>query len=174
MTYIAVGQVIRAHGLDGKVVVELPDVADDQLAGILFWIKDERGDLTPYRVMKAERQAGRKQDMFFVKFENVDARTRAEQLVNRQLHIDEQETELPRMPQAQEISYTGYRVVDEFGQPVGEVVDHQEMPAQDLIEISANEAETMLVPVIDEYVRDIDDHSKVITVQHLDRFRGLE
>ncbi len=64
----------------------------------------------------------------------------------------------------------GFRVVDESGSLYGEVAGWLESGAHDVIEIARSDGQSLLVPLIDETVADIDVDARRIIVRDLTPF----
>jgi 16S rRNA processing protein RimM len=101
-------------------------------------------------------------DRFLVTFRGIGSRTEAEQLRGALYVADDDKRTL------EEDEYwlqdlIGARVETITGEPVGEVIDVLERPAQDLLVVSTSKGERY-IPMVKEIVPEVDVESKRVTV----------
>jgi 16S rRNA processing protein RimM len=147
---VAVGRVIKPHGLRGEVAVFLTsDVSDRLTAGTEVWV-----DGVPTVVVTSRPHQGRP----LVRFEHVRDRTAAERLRGAvveaaPLHPEELDAYLVS-------ELVGVAVVDADGAALGTVIGLVEMPpvaGYDLLEVERPDGRTWLLPAADELVEAVDD-----------------
>jgi 16S rRNA processing protein RimM len=167
--YTLVGEVVKAHGLDGTVVVA-PKVDIPSLFGDfdLFWIDTDGQALQPARISsyRMEEKSGRR--TFFVQFDTIADRTEAEQAKGAQIY---QETALiEEQLDADPVErYLDMAVQDESGNEIGYVLDVVMNPAHAILLIQKDSGQ-MMVPAVEEYVSDVDEEQGLITLRNLDAF----
>ena len=61
-------------------------------------------------------------------------------------------------------AWVGWRVVELDGNPVGEVASLVENPGQALLEVTRGDGGLSYIPVVDEFIRDVDLEGRVVTV----------
>ena len=105
-----------------------------------------------------------KDDAWFVRFEGVTSKDAAEQLVGRYCLV--RKADLPEgWEDLANGGLAGYAVVDEELGALGAVDRLVEMPAQALLAVTLpDDAGEVLIPVVDEFVRAIDEEARVIHV----------
>ena len=164
-----IGTIVKAHGLKGEVLVDLevdlPELLGEQK---LFYVNNYRGDLEPRRVEKSYLADKRGRPSFFVKFESVDDRVKAERLVRSGIHVATDQYERLMLPDA---DYTGDEligciIIDESETRCGEVVDIIENPAHPILHV-ASEDGVYMIPFVDEYILSVDDEEGVIHCRNL-------
>ena len=162
---IRIGQIVNAVGLKVEVKVysysergryeELPEVFVEQA------------------LMRIEGVRYQKQ-MVILKLTGVCDRTAAEALKGSDLYIREEE--LPVLP---EDTYyirdlLGMAVCQENGRMLGELVDVIQSSAQDIYEVRLENGKKLLIPVVGEFVLNIDMEQRVITVRLIEGMLELQ
>ncbi len=138
----------RAHGLDGTLVVELLGGDSDRLRPGLP-VHSARGP----RPVRWSRAAGRE---VLCKLEGVDDRTAAQSLVGTYLEVDRAHARPLPPGEYFHFQLVGLSVVDEAGEPLGEIVDIETLPTHDVVVVRAPDGATTLVPAVHDAVRAID------------------
>ncbi len=151
---LAVGRVIRPHGIHGEVAVDVrTDDPAERFAGgrVLATDPPEAGPLT---VESARWHSGR----LLVAFAGITDRSQAEVLRGVWLTVDSAEVPAPADPdEFHDQQLIGLRVVTAAGEPVGTVTDVQH-PGQDLlvIEPATGEPGEVLVPFVSAIAVEVD------------------
>lgn len=166
-----VGHIAKVHGLDGKVVFQ-PEFSDtDQLLEIpVFYVSDNRGFMIPHRVEEFLPIDKKGHNSFFVKFEHVDERTQAELLKGKSVYVNTLMNPLNEPDDAFSMEEViGFTVVDETDAELGTVTGLISHPGQDVLEMEFHnkESKTILIPVVEAYVEEIDDESETVYVHNI-------
>ncbi|MFN8077017.1 MAG: ribosome maturation factor RimM [Kineosporiaceae bacterium] len=158
---LVVARLGRAHGIRGELTVEVrTDAPEDRfLPGATFWAVPPAGRRRPSPVVaerRLELETVRDHNgVFLLKFEGVADRTAAEAL--RDLLL---EAELPDVSDEDDAWYdhelTGLSVVDPEGAVLGEVVDVEHSPAQDLLVVRRPDGVRRYVPFVTAIVPTVD------------------
>lgn len=149
---IEAGTVMRPHGLRGEVVVDVKsDLLDRVVGGMKVRLKTRAGDESVPEIELARVHKGR----LVVKLVGVDSREDAEALRARTLWLTrEQVGELPEGRYfVQDV--LGLSVYTESGEYLGRIEEVLSMPASDVYVVRGVGGE-ILLPVVDEVVRDVD------------------
>jgi len=149
---VRIGQIVGAFGLKGEVKVEpLTDFWERFEKGTRLRLKGQWVTVEGYREHKNRPM---------LRLSGIDSATIAEGLQWEYLEaiIDEE-------PELDEDEYftadlIGMKVVSTDGRELGEVEDVIENPAHELLKIGE-----ILIPVVKEFVKEIDLENEVITVQ---------
>jgi len=156
---VEVGRVVKAHGLRGEVLVRLAsDVPDRLAAGTRVWVA---GVAT--QVATAREHQGRP----LVRFAHVADRTAAELLRGAIVEAGPVDAEELDTYLASEL--VGVRVLDADGVLLGTVRALVEMPpvaGYDLLEVTAPDGRTWLLPAADELVEAVEDTDGLHLVAH--------
>ena len=158
---IPVGTVMKAHGLAGEVKVRL------QLS--------DPGMLSTLHTLTAEFPDGRMQSLELERvspqgagvrlaFKGIHSRTSADAL--RGVTLSVARADLPALAEGEYYlgDLVGYAVVTEDGPTLGEVQDVWDLPANDVLQVAAAAGE-VLIPLVDEVVRDIDHGEKRVVIR---------
>lgn len=103
-----------------------------------------------------------KDNDWFVRFAGVDERQTAEELVGRFCLV--KKTDLPEdFESLLAAPLEGFAVVDEVLGLLGTVDRLVELPAQTLLAVTSDDGE-VLIPIVDEFVRGVDEQGRVVSV----------
>lgn len=156
---LAVGRIIRPHGIRGAVIVEvMSDVPDRFVEGARLLL--ERGDSFEEVTLLACSASGLSRVV--VALPGVEDATAAERLRGRMLHVPAEETRLDE-GQYWEHELIGMRVTDGAGD-LGVVCDIAGTAAQDCLVVDHPEGRYM-VPLVDAFVKEVDRETGTITVE---------
>jgi 16S rRNA processing protein RimM len=153
---VAVGRVVRPHGVRGEVVVTvLSDVPDRLAVGrmvLVSWEAPEGQVPTPRsRVIASSRP---QKTGMLVRFEGVDDRDQAEELRGAWLEVDRSQ-----VPEAPEGTYYWYQLLGcrcrDGGRDLGEVVDLIEDGGGLLLMVSDGERR-LPIPFVEGFLRGVD------------------
>jgi len=165
---LAVGRVVRPHGVRGELVVEvLTDSPELRFApGSVLGTK-RRGqrsgaeDAQELTVVAARQHAGR----LLLRAEGVNGREAAEDLRDVVLIVSADAAEPGRDDdEFHDTELTGLRVVHVSGAQVGEVRDVQHGPAGELLEVRTPDDREVLVPFVAAIVPEVDLEAGTVTI----------
>ncbi|MBK0867480.1 MULTISPECIES: ribosome maturation factor RimM [unclassified Saccharopolyspora] len=153
---LAVGKVVKSHGVRGEVVVEVrTDSPELRFApGAVLGVQ-RRATAAPatLTVAAARPHAGR----LLVVFEEVSGREAAEQLRGSLLTVGSDELEPTADPdEFHDHELEGLRVVLVTGEEVGVVREVLHTPAGELLSVGTPQDEEKLVPFVSEIVPEVD------------------
>lgn len=166
MQELAVGRIVRAHGVRGELVVEIrTDEPEDRFApGAVLRArapKARAGSDTEYTVEAARHHAGR----LLVRLDGITDRDAADQLRGTLLLIDTADLTEPEDPdEFYDHQLIGLAVHRVDGQAVGEVTDVVHMPAGPLLTVRTEAGHEALVPFVTAIVPEIDLAAGRITI----------
>jgi 16S rRNA processing protein RimM len=152
---LAVGRIIRPHGIRGEVAVDVrTDDPDERFAGGSILATDP-ADAGPLTVTSARWHSGR----LLVSFAGISDRNQAEQLRGIWLTVDSAALPAPADPdEFHDQQLVGLHVVTTAGEPVGTVTDVTH-PGQDLLVIepaAGREPGELLVPFVSAIAVEVD------------------
>lgn len=154
------GRIVGAHGIRGEVKLR-PHNPDSELVASLSELRLEyRGQVRTHVVTAAREHGG----VWLLQLEGVTSRNDAEALAGSIAWIDEAQLEPLPDHQYYHHQLVGLAVVDESGEPLGEVRRLLTAGGSDILEIIDGKRER-LVPMIDEFVRSIDLAERRIVVR---------
>ena len=171
--YEKIGYISRSHGVQGEVLI-VPDIYAPTLFDALDLVRIEtaRGDLVPARIESVRVQEKNNRLSFFVKFEHVTDRTQAENLKNSSVFADREIVESLLDTDNLPLDLTSFAIVSD-GQSIGEVEEMLENPAHPILQVVTDKQEQLLIPLVDEYVADIDEEAKQIQCTNLEQLKGI-
>jgi 16S rRNA processing protein RimM len=165
--YVAVGQIVGAHGIRGEVKVELlTDHPERYDPGRSLYMEDPPG------VMRVHVNGSRPHKGFMlVQLAEVRDRTAAQALQGRLLLIADSEI----MPLSEHENYLhdliGLEVVAEDGRPLGRVVEILSTKANDVYVVAGEDGEVLL-PALREVVTEVDLGARRMLVRVPDGLMG--
>lgn len=173
--FIEAGTVRGVHGLDGGLSIEWSH-PDPELVFRLdrLFVKNERGDMEPYRVIEARVSQKRGRPSFFVQFDRITNRSEAEAMRQRAVYLHPEDLPVSTVheePEANSLNrLIGYQVLDNSGADWGVVSDVFENPAHPILELTTEQSPSgvLLVPFVEHYIPSVDDARNELHSTHLD------
>lgn len=160
--FTKIGHINRSHGLKGEVKVSLetdhPEIAQ-QLE--VVYLQNDRGDYIPRRIASIRSEAKGHRISFFVQFEHIADRTAAEALKGKGIFIEQEKAEAFFEDEEAPLEILDFEVIDEQGNHIGLVNDQLHNGAQEVLSIATTKG-TMLVPVVEQFVKSIDAQNQQI------------
>jgi 16S rRNA processing protein RimM len=150
---IAVGRIIRPHGIRGEMKVypltTIPNRFID-IGDVLVECPD--GETQEHHVQYARYATG----YVIVKFDTVDTRDDAEILNGAYISVPRSQVPMLDEGNYYVFDLIGMRVEDEQGAVTGEIIDIETFPANDLLVIRKTDGVTVQVPAVSEFVVTVD------------------
>ncbi len=158
--YIAIGRIVKAHGLRGEVSVkQLTDLPLDASCGIRLFVTPPHPGLQATEI-RSVRQ-GPKGPL--VSLDGVESITLAAELAGRSLMASAEDVPVAEA----ELDVSGWAVVDVEHGPLGSITDTIVTGANDVWVLAGGPHGEVLVPVIADVVLDTDEDARTITVRLL-------
>lgn len=159
---VAVGRVVRPHGLKGELSVRCEDWAQNVLAaGMTVWFVPPPPTVRSARIAAVRR--GPKGPL--VTFENIGSIDEARQLVGATVLADPQD--LPAGAAIPGPDACGILVVDETRGELGRVEEVIRTGANDVWVVVGEDEREVLLPVIDDVMLSVDEDARVAHVRLL-------
>ena len=162
--YIEIGKIVNTHGLRGdvKVIVWMDSPEDFESVQHAYI-----GSGTDKRKLTVEMVRYQKNNLI-VKFKELADINEAEPLKNSVLYADRDE--LGELPEGVHyiVDLIGLRVVSDTGEDIGVISDVFNTGANDIYEVKREGKKALLLPVIDDVVKDIDIDAGMVTVHMLE------
>lgn len=156
---VVVGRIGKAHGIRGEVTVE---VRTDEPEERFFPGASLLTSTGPSLIVETARPHG---GGLLVGFEGVVDRTQAEALRGTILEVERLPGEAPAGDEEYyDSDLIGCRVIDKSGIELGVVDEVVHLPGQDLLSIASEEGSSWLLPLVHEFVPDIDMSAGRVTV----------
>ena len=167
--FTEIGRIVRSQGLKGEVKVDFisdnPDLVDTL---DLVYTKNHLGDFMPLRIKKIRSGVQSGNVTFFVTFEQIAERNKADQLKGYPLLL-EQDKATEWLEEPDVLDFEDFTLFDHSDeQEIGEVLEVMETAAHPILVCQINQKEVM-IPLVDEYVVSIDVESEYIYCQNLDQ-----
>lgn len=168
--YTKIGTIARSHGVDGDVLI-IPEIYAPALFDDLDLVRivNARGDLIPARPESVRVQEKNNRLSFFVKFEHVSDRTEAEELKKCAVYAEANIVEQGMGSDEESADYTDFSVKAD-GAIVGSVAGVVNNTAQAILQVETDSGQ-LLVPMVDEYIIEIDYDSDTINCQNINQLR---
>lgn len=169
--FMSIGHIDRAHGLQGevKVIWELPDasVIYNQ-ENLVVFLKNNRGDLYPLRILSIRIENKRNSTLFFVTFDQIANRSQAEAIQHHRLFID---THLYddwtfNVPEKNN-NYDGFAALNERGELIGTIVPNGIPSVQPLVQVATLKG-SLLIPLVEPYLIDINTTDQTIVFSNVE------
>ncbi|MFS8083604.1 MAG: ribosome maturation factor RimM [Ginsengibacter sp.] len=154
-TYINIGKIVAAHGLNGELLVKHHLGKKESFSKIkIYFIEEQKDTFLPWFPMSEKSKSAEES---LIQLEGIHDRAGALTLVKKQIWIKEKDfNEL--VSSDAPISFLGFMLINKNIE-VGEVVEVIEQPHQVLCKVLYNEKE-ILIPVHPDFIKKIDKKKK--------------
>lgn len=158
------GKIVNTHGLRGEVkVVTWTDYPEDFEDIEYVYVKRKTGD-EKLHISSIKYQ----KNNLIIKFSEIKDINEAEKYKNQILYVErEMMGELP-----DGVYYIadliGSSVIDENGEEIGVIADVFNTGANDIYDVKREGKKNLLIPVIDDVVKEIDIENKVIRIEMME------
>lgn len=171
--YLMIGHIARSHGVKGEVLIISEVYAPQLFEDIdLAHIQNARGDLVPARIESFRVQEKNNRLSFFVKFEHVKDRNKAEELKSCPVYVLREKAET-LIDEDEAVDYTEFEVKDAQDNNFGIITGVIENPAHLILEVLTDNREKLLIPFVDEYISSVDEDQGIIYCQNLEQLTNL-
>ena len=160
--YLVVGFLRRAHGLRGEIIMDLhTDFPERFQSGRKLFVGDEHKPMTLSNTRPHAKG-------MLVKFEGVETPEDAGRLRNQWVYI--KSTDAPNLPEGRLYQHElfGFRVIDESGNELGELVEIIETGANDVYVVRNESGKEILLPAIPSVVLETDPARRLMRVHLLE------
>lgn len=158
------GKIVNTHGLRGEVkVVPWTDYPEDFEDIEYVYVKRKTGD-EKLTISSIKYQ----KNNLIVKFSEIKDINEAEKYKNQVLYVEREM--LGELPEG--VHYIadliGLAVVDENGDEIGKIADVFNTGANDIYDVKREGKKNLLIPVIDEVVKEIDLENKIVRIEMME------
>lgn len=159
---LKIGKITKPHGLQGELAFQFDTDIFDEVE-LPYFICEMDGILVPFFI---EGYRFKNDEIGLVKFEGIDSDVEAKELSNVELYISRKFLPEDMDPIDVEGSsfYVGFQVLTEDGDEIGEITAVDDSTDNVLFEISTPSGDDILIPAQDEFIVEIDDDNRTITM----------
>jgi 16S rRNA processing protein RimM len=168
---ILVGRLGRTRGVGGWLWITPETDFPDRFLGLKRILVSEHDAWTEFEIEEAQLMSGRP----MIKFIGIDSREEAARLTNRKLAVTS--GELVKLPPDKQYVFDliGCEVVaDDDGRRLGEIVDVQRYPANDVYIVRTMNGKDVLFPAVTDFVCEIDVAARKVVVRRGGMFDDTE
>ncbi len=168
-----IGIIVRSQGLKGEFKVSF-ETDNPQLVEELkmVYLRNDRGDFYPCRITNIRVEGKGNKQSFFVQFDHIADRNSAESLKNRVIFLETDKASAFFEESEDQDSLIDFEVMGDSGESLGLVIDEMDNGAH-LIIVVATTSGSFMIPVVDEYILNIDTNNKSIYCQNLNLLEDL-
>jgi len=160
---IPVAKILSTHGIKGELKVSpLLSYSEILLQIKRFYLTKNKKDFLEVENIRK----GPGYNVYLVKFKNIDFEE-AQSLTNQILYIDFED--LPDLEEDEFYYYQiiGFKVKDKNNKLWGKIKEIMPMGEYDLILVKTESGEEFYIPLVEEYVEELDLYSKTILVKDI-------
>jgi 16S rRNA processing protein RimM len=159
---VKIGNTQKAHGIKGELKLNVEEHFIDDLLDAEAIYVEIKGQKVPYFV--EDIQEG---NIIFVKFEGVDSRNEAEQLMHKDLYMRREDItisdELINSGGMYFKYLEGYILFDDVEGEIAMIEEVASFPQQEMAYVMYQDR-TILIPLNDEFILDVDKENKKVTM----------
>jgi len=160
--FLLVGHIVKPHGIGGEVGVksltERPDLRFRPRAELFIGPDESKLKAVVINSVRPHKQG------FLVCFDGFCDRSSVEHLRGWEIYIPSDQAVQPEEGCYYHHQLLGLLVKDENGAKLGRVCAIIEMPAQDLLEVESESGKKYLIPIVDQFIREVDLESGSLKV----------
>ncbi len=161
-SFDTIGTVGKPHGLKGEFGVRTQVPYPEQLLELdRVYLLGDFGMLQPYTIRSSRLDLQGNRQTFFVNLEMVADRNAAAALSGKEIFI---ETGRIDLDDDDPDDLSGYRVLNEKGTTIGEVLETLENPAHPILRTRIDGKGEVLIPFVEAFVYQIDDDEATVTL----------
>ena len=160
--YLVVGFLRRAHGVRGEINMDLhTDFPERLRSGRKLFVGEEHKPVTLSGVRPHAKGV-------LVKFKGIETPEAAGELRNQWVYV--RAADVPPLPEGKLYQHElfGFRVVDEEGVPLGELVEIIETGANDVYVVRDADGGEILLPAIPSVILELDSERRMMRVHLLE------
>jgi len=163
MPFSIIAYVGKSYGLEGKFYLSEPKLDKKALSSLKYvYVGNGVEPEDVYTILSIEERNSR----LCIQLENVNSKEDAIRLTHHAIFMTDKQAEgLPECEQ--EIDIIGFRVQQD-GEDLGEITDVMSQPAHDIITFKAMNGSEVMVPLVDEFIEDIDEAKGILHVRLLE------
>ena len=170
--FTEIGIISRSHGLKGELKIQFESNSPEIVQNLeMVYLLNSRGDYFPCRIKQVRTEGKEDRISFFVHFEHIADRNAAEALRGKQIFIESDKADAFFEDESEEFVYLDFEVVDEHDRHKGLVIDEIDNGAQ-LVIVIATTTGTLMIPLVDQFVSEIDEDESIIRCKNLDLLEG--
>ena len=170
--FTEIGTIARSHGLKGELKIQFESNSPELVQQLeMVYLQNSRGDYFPCRIKQVRTEGKENRISFFVHFEHIADRNAAEALRGKLVFIETDKADAFFEEEVFEANYLDFEVVDENDQHKGLVIDEIDNGAQ-LVIVVATTSGSLMIPVVDQFVDEIDEENLRIRCMNLDLLEG--
>ena len=160
---LKVGKIVNTHSLKGEVkVISSTDFEEERFKKGSKLLITRGNQLIREVIVESYRNH---KNFLLVKFEGIDSVEEAEKLKNLQIKIDSDEVEELEENEFYFHQIIGCQVFDENDRNLGEIIDILTPGANDVWVIKGEEGKEILIPYIEDVVKQIDITNKKVNIE---------
>ena len=160
---LKVGKIVNTHSLKGEVkVISSTDFEEERFKKGSKLLITRGNQLIREVIVESYRNH---KNFLLVKFEGIDSVEEAEKLKNLQIKIDSDEVGELEENEFYFHEIIGCQVFDENDRNLGEIIDILTPGANDVWVIKGEEGKEILIPYIEDVVKQIDITSKKVNIE---------
>jgi len=158
--YISVGKIVRAHGIDGWLVVQVYSGLSDRFDNVkVIYFSGSAG--IEGKILSGVQLKG---NLLMIRLKGVKNREEAKAFIGKEILLPEtQRIELPENTYFID-DLIGIEVIDVDGNFIGILQEVLEMGGNDLYVVRKSEKET-LIPAVSEFIKEVDISARKMVVR---------
>jgi 16S rRNA processing protein RimM len=165
---VMIGKIVGVHGIKGEVKIKAESDIFERQIKVLDSIPLYRG--TKREELQIESIKPYK-DLFIVKFREIGDRSEAEERIGGEVWIDKSKQIELGEDEFYFSDLIGSKVFTEDSKEIGVLKEILEQPASHILEVEKPDGNKILIPFINQFVKDVDIKNKKIVVSLIE---GME
>jgi len=162
-----VGKIAKPQGVKGEIKAEIITSFPEHFEHLSnIYIKQD--GFVKFEIEKTRLS----KNFVFIKFREIKSRNDAENLRNKYLYIPDEELFPLDDDEFYHHQLIGLKVYDQHNSYLGVVKDIETYPVNDILNIESENKITYLIPVVKDFIKEVDVKSQKVTVQVVEGLLG--
>ncbi|WP_028296437.1 ribosome maturation factor RimM [Olivibacter sitiensis] len=157
---VKIGYITKTRGLKGELQVYFDHEAYDEIDYELLFIEIDK-KLVPFFVEQAQLH---KNSTGYFFLEDIDHIDKAQALVKKSIYLQKEKLPVREEGEFYTSDLKGFIVHDQTHGRLGEIIEINEFPQQDVATVNYNNRE-LLFPIIDDFIIEINEEDRILEVQ---------
>ena len=157
--FTLIGQCVKTHGIDGEILISLESGVPEDIVDQRAFFLQMDGDMIPQLIVKRKTLG----DSWLFQFKRISSKEDAQDYVGASVFVES--SILPQPIRDPESLIVGWKVHDLTSGAILTILSEEEYPEQIMWRCVDPADQEYLIPVVDEWIQDIDKAEQKITLE---------
>ncbi|HRI01677.1 MAG TPA: ribosome maturation factor RimM [Saprospiraceae bacterium] len=161
--YFAIGSLGKTHGVHGSIKCFVQEEFNDLIQANQWLFIKPKGNFIPFKILDVKGDGE-----LMIQLEGIHNLEQAKDLAHQEIYVDKSKFSKELLDlidkQYSEAEFEGFQLFDQNGISFGTILSIEEFPSQWMLKIADHKIE-FYVPFVEEWLLDIDEDQRTVTMQ---------